>query len=68
MGAFSRTIRIVPSAGSHTYNVKAFVGGSTGAITAGAGGSGVNFPGSLRVTAAQSQGLWTLSVLVVTQR
>ncbi len=39
-----------PSAGAHTYHVKAFVSAGTGTFSAGAGGSGNVLPATLRVT------------------
>jgi len=44
--------RLTPSAGAHTYSVRAFVDAGTGLVGAGAGGSGVQFPGFIRITKA----------------
>ena len=41
-----------PTAGAHTYAVKAFVSTGTLTVNAGAGGSGNLVPGHLRVTKA----------------
>ena len=41
--------RLVPTAGAHTFTVKAFAAGQTGSITAGAGGAGALLPGAIRV-------------------
>lgn len=42
--------RFTPSAGSHTYVTKAHVGGGTGVIHAGSGGTSGEFPAYLRFT------------------
>jgi len=39
-----------PSAGAHQYIVKAYVTSGTGLVVGGAGGTGVNLPGYIRVT------------------
>ena len=45
------TRRLVPSAGAHTYSVRAFrTGAANAAFTAGAGGPAANVPGFIRVT------------------
>jgi hypothetical protein len=46
--------RFTPSAGSHTYSVRAFASTTTGTpnISAGVGGSGANAPAGLRFTKA----------------
>jgi hypothetical protein len=41
--------RLTPTAGSHTYIVKAYATAQAGALNAGAGGSGVNVPLHLRI-------------------
>ncbi len=41
-----------PSAGSHTYSIRAFVASGTGTINAGTGGSGSDMPAYIRVIAA----------------
>lgn len=46
--------RIIPSAGSHTYSVRASVSGSSGLIGAGAGGAGNASPGWIRITRVNS--------------
>lgn len=43
---------ITPSAASHTYSIRAYVSTGTGVIGAGAGGSGANVPGYIRITRA----------------
>lgn len=45
--AFKR--KLTPSAASHTYSIRAYVNGGTGSAAAGAGGSGNNVPGFVRV-------------------
>lgn len=42
--------RLTPSAGAHTYHVKATVDAGTGNISAGAGGSGNPMPAFIRIT------------------
>lgn len=42
--------RLVPASGSRTFSWRAFVSAGTGAIAAGAGGSGNTMPGYIRVT------------------
>ena len=42
--------RLVPSAASHTYNVKAHVISGTGTMAGGAGGSAAFLPGFIRIT------------------
>lgn len=44
--------RITPSNGSHTYSVRAYKSSGTPSVTAGAGGSGNNMPGFIRITRA----------------
>jgi hypothetical protein len=41
--------RLTPTAGSHTFVVKAFAAGNAGALNAGAGGPGLNLPLHLRI-------------------
>lgn len=47
-GTFMR--RLTPSAGAHTYEIRAWVSAGTGLVGAGAGGAGVGLPGFIRVT------------------
>ncbi len=42
--------RLTPSNAAHTYHFKAFVSAGTGNMDAGAGGSGNNMPGYIRIT------------------
>lgn len=42
--------RLTPSAASHTYSIRAYVSAGTGQVGAGAGGSGNNVPGFIRIT------------------
>jgi hypothetical protein len=44
--------RLTPSAGSHTYSIRAFVSTGTGQINAGAGGAGSDMPAYIRVVTA----------------
>lgn len=44
--------RLTPSAGEHTYSVRAAVSAGTGLISAGAGGAGAEQPAYLRITRA----------------
>lgn len=44
--------RLVPSAATHTYSVRAAVSAGTGSVGAGAGGVGADMPGFVRVTIA----------------
>ena len=50
--AFPLRMRDTPTAGEHTYAVKAFVDSGTGTVAAGAGGAGNLAPAFLRVTRA----------------
>ncbi len=43
-------LRFTPSAGSHTYLVKAIRGGANGVVSAGAGGTGAEVPAFIRFT------------------
>jgi hypothetical protein len=49
---FRQERRITPTSGSHTYTVGAWVDAGTGAIIAGAGGSGANQPSFIRIVKA----------------
>lgn len=42
--------RMVPSAGSHTYTIRAFVSTGTGSVVAGTGGAGLYVPAFIRIT------------------
>lgn len=44
--------RLTPTAATHTYSVRGFVSTGTGVVGAGAGGSGTNIPGYIRITRA----------------
>lgn len=44
--------RLIPSAGSHTYSWRAWVGAGTGTVTAGAGGVGVDAPAYIHIKRA----------------
>jgi hypothetical protein len=44
--------KLTPSAGSHTYSVRATVSAGTGSLNAGAGGSGNVMPGYIRIVKA----------------
>lgn len=44
--------RLTPSAGTHTYSVRAFCSSGTGSIAAGAGGAATNMPAFIRITKA----------------
>lgn len=44
------SLRFTPSAASHTYTVTAFMTASTGTVTAGLGGTGVNVAAFIRFT------------------
>lgn len=45
--------RLTPSAGAHTYNVKAYIsGGATGEVGCDTGGTGAALPAYIRITAA----------------
>lgn len=46
--------RIVPSAGVHTYSVRAFVSGGTGNLWIASGGAGQQMPATIRVTKVPS--------------
>lgn len=46
------TRRLTPSAGSHTYSIRAFVNTGTGLVAAGGGGSGNTSPGFIRIVKA----------------
>lgn len=50
--AFYATRRLVPTAGSHTYSVRFWKNSGTASVQVGAGGSGVSFPGYMRITRA----------------
>ena len=52
MGQLSGFTRITPSAGSHTYSIRATVQSGTGTIYAGVGGTGNYTPGFIRITLA----------------
>ena len=45
-----RSVRITPSAASHTYSIRAFMSGGTGVVTGGAGGNGNEYPCFMRIT------------------
>ncbi|MCR4331731.1 MAG: hypothetical protein NUV34_03355, partial [Sulfuricaulis sp.] len=45
-------VKITPSAGSHTYQIKAYVDAGSGTVYAGAGTGGAAFPASCRVVKA----------------
>lgn len=49
MGGVIATRRFTPSAGSHTYQVKAYTNAGTATVAAGAGGAGTRFPGTLQI-------------------
>ncbi len=49
-GTFRR--KLTPSAGAHTYVIKAYVSAGTGLVSAGAGGTGAGMPAYLRVVKA----------------
>ncbi|MBI4034362.1 DUF2190 family protein, partial [Candidatus Saccharibacteria bacterium] len=55
-GPIFATYRITPSAGSHTYSIRAATSGGTLAIGAGAGGNGNSVPGYIRITPATGSG------------
>lgn len=42
--------RLIPSAASHTYSIRAFSTAGTATVTAGAGGTGVFMPAFVRIT------------------
>lgn len=42
--------RLTPAAGARVYSVRAFTVGGTGSVGAGAGGSGADVPGFIRIT------------------
>ncbi len=44
--------RLTPSAATHTYSVRSFVGGGTGTIGGGAGGAGAQTPAFIRILKA----------------
>lgn len=44
--------KVTPSAGSRTYSIRCSVSAGTGLVAAGAGGSGTDMPGFIRVTTA----------------
>lgn len=44
--------RLTPSAGAHTYSIRAITTGGTATFTAGAGGAGANMPAFMRITKA----------------
>ena len=46
----SGDLRIVPTAGSHTYSIVARVGGGSGSVFAGTGGVGATAPAFIRIT------------------
>ena len=50
--AIRGTRRLTPSAGSHTYSIRLWVGGGTGTTSAGVGGANTLFPMTLRITRA----------------
>lgn len=43
-------VRITPSAGAHTYSIRASVTSGTGTVKAGAGGAGVVYPAFIRIS------------------
>jgi len=45
-------VRVTPSAGSHTYSIRAYVGSNTGTIGAGAGGANAYLPAYIRIILA----------------
>lgn len=45
-----RSTRLIPSAGSRTYSIRAFVNAGTGTVDAGTGGSGNLRPGYIRIS------------------
>lgn len=44
--------RMTPASGSRTYSIRVFINVGTGTVTGGAGGSGNNMPGYIRITKA----------------
>ena len=44
--------RLTPTAGTHTYSIRAYVDGGTGTVYAGAGGATTNLPAFIRITRA----------------
>lgn len=42
--------RLTPSSAAHTYSIRAYVSAGTGAVGAGAGGSGAYMPAFIRIT------------------
>jgi hypothetical protein len=44
-------VKLTPSAGAHTYSIRAFRGTANGTVNAGPGGSGAWTPGSIRIVA-----------------
>lgn len=50
--AVHQSRKLTPSAGSHTYSIRAFVSAGTGTVSAGAGGAGNEVPGYIRVERA----------------
>ena len=41
--------RFTPSAGTHTYSIRAFIDGGTGTIGGGSGGAGANVPAFIKI-------------------
>ena len=55
-GPILATYRITPSAGSHTFSVRAATGGITLVVGAGTGGNGASVPGYIRIIPAKGSG------------